>query len=87
METSFFLCILKQSLAICYCLSEIRGFDRGDVSIYHFHHGDVSGMRTIKYESSVDEIVIHRSAKSRKRFVLGAVLTAEFVKGKTRFYL
>jgi len=45
----------------------------------------VPGIHTIKYESSVDEIIIHHSAKSRKGFALGAVLAAEFVKGKTGY--
>ena len=43
-------------------------------------HGEVPGIHTIKYESEVDEIIIHHSAKSRKGFALGAVLAAEFVK-------
>ncbi|ASB50882.1 4-hydroxy-tetrahydrodipicolinate reductase [Alkalitalea saponilacus] len=40
--------------------------------------GDVPGIHTIKYESEVDEIIIHHSAKTRQGFALGAVLAAEF---------
>ncbi|MFW6043624.1 MAG: 4-hydroxy-tetrahydrodipicolinate reductase [Marinilabiliaceae bacterium] len=40
--------------------------------------GDVPGIHTVRYESDVDEISIHHSAKSRKGFALGAVLAAEF---------
>lgn len=39
----------------------------------------VPGIHTIKYESDVDEIIIHHSAKNRKGFALGAVIAAEFV--------
>jgi len=56
-----------------------------DITIKAIREGDVPGIHTIKYESSVDEIIIHHSAKSRKGFALGAVLAAEFVKGKTGY--
>lgn len=39
---------------------------------------EVPGIHTVKYESDVDEIIIHHSAKSRQGFALGAVLAAEF---------
>jgi len=57
----------------------------GEIAIKAFREGDVPGIHTVKYDSPVDEIVIHHSAKSRKGFALGAVLAAEFVKGKTGF--
>lgn len=47
--------------------------------------GAVPGIHTIKYESAVDEIVIHHSAKSREGFALGAVLAAEFTKTNKGF--
>ncbi len=47
--------------------------------------GAVPGIHTIKYESAVDEIVIHHSAKSREGFALGAVLAAEFTKTNNGF--
>lgn len=49
-----------------------------DLVIKAEREGDVPGIHTIKYESDVDEISIHHSAKSRKGFALGAVLAAEF---------
>ncbi len=39
---------------------------------------EVPGIHTVKYDSPVDEIIIHHSAKSRKGFALGAVLAAEY---------
>ncbi|TRX63550.1 4-hydroxy-tetrahydrodipicolinate reductase [Carboxylicivirga sp. M1479] len=49
-----------------------------DLAIKAIREGQVPGIHTVKYESSVDEIIIHHSAKSRKGFALGAVLAAEF---------
>lgn len=42
----------------------------------------VPGIHTITYDSAVDFIEMTHSAKSRKGFAFGAVLAAEFVKGK-----
>jgi len=44
--------------------------------------GSVPGIHIIKYDSEVDYIEITHSAKSRKGFAFGAVLAAEFCKGK-----
>lgn len=40
--------------------------------------GEVPGIHSVKYESEVDFIEITHSAKSRRGFVLGAVLAAEY---------
>ena len=47
--------------------------------------GEVPGIHEIKYESEADIITIRHEAKSRAGFALGAVLAAEFVKGKNGF--
>jgi 4-hydroxy-tetrahydrodipicolinate reductase len=47
--------------------------------------GEVSGIHEVIYESDADIIRIQHNAKSRKGFALGAVLAAEFVKGKKGF--
>ena len=44
--------------------------------------GEVPGIHRIKYESTVDHILIEHDAKNRNGFAAGAVLAAEFVKGK-----
>jgi 4-hydroxy-tetrahydrodipicolinate reductase len=49
-----------------------------EIHIEAIRRDEVPGIHTIKYESPVDEIVIHHSAKSRKGFALGAVIAAEF---------
>lgn len=54
-----------------------------EIYIKAIREGEVPGIHTIKYDSPVDEIHIRHSAKSRKGFALGAVLAAEFTKGKS----
>lgn len=44
--------------------------------------GTVPGTHTITYDSAVDSIEITHEAKGRKGFALGAVVAAEFMKGK-----
>ncbi len=56
-----------------------------ELSIISKREGMVPGIHTVKYDSEVDEIVIHHSAKSRKGFALGAVLAAEFTQNNKGF--
>ncbi|NPA37019.1 MAG: 4-hydroxy-tetrahydrodipicolinate reductase [Chlorobi bacterium] len=56
-----------------------------ELSIISKREGTVPGIHTVKYDSEVDEIIIHHSAKSRKGFALGAVLAAEFAKNNKGF--
>lgn len=55
------------------------------LAIEAFREGEVPGIHTVIYESEVDSIRITHDAKSRKGFALGAVLAAEFTKGKKGF--
>lgn len=50
-----------------------------------FREGEVPGIHSIIYESEADTIRITHDAKNRKGFALGAVLAAEFTKGKKGF--
>jgi len=56
-----------------------------DLLIHSRREGEVPGIHEIIYESEADTIHIKHSAKSRIGFALGAVLAAEFVKGKKGF--
>ena len=47
---------------------------------------EVPGTHTVRYSSEVDFIEITHLAHSRKGFALGAVLAAEFMKGKKGVY-
>jgi 4-hydroxy-tetrahydrodipicolinate reductase len=49
-----------------------------DLPIHSIREGEVSGIHTIRYESTADSISITHDAKNRKGFALGAVLAAEF---------
>ncbi len=44
--------------------------------------GEVPGIHSVLYKSEVDEIEIRHAAFSREGFAMGAVLAAEFLKGK-----
>jgi len=48
--------------------------------------GEVPGTHIIKYQSAVDDIEIMHKAHNRKGFALGAVIAAEFLKGKKGIY-
>ena len=44
--------------------------------------GEIPGTHIIKYTSAVDDIEIMHKAHNRKGFALGAVIAAEYIKGK-----
>lgn len=56
-----------------------------DLAIHCIREGEVPGIHEIVYESDADVISIKHDAKSRKGFALGAVVAAEFTKGKKGF--
>jgi 4-hydroxy-tetrahydrodipicolinate reductase len=48
--------------------------------------GEVPGTHIIKYKSAIDDIEIMHKAHNRKGFALGAVIAAEFLKGRVGVY-
>ena len=54
--------------------------------IISIRQGDVPGTHIVRYDSAVDTIEIRHEAKSREGFALGAVLAAEFLKGRKGYY-
>ncbi len=56
-----------------------------ELKIESFREGEIPGIHSVIYESEADSIRITHDAKSRKGFALGAVLAAEFTKGKKGF--
>ncbi|NDV95092.1 4-hydroxy-tetrahydrodipicolinate reductase [Dysgonomonas sp. 521] len=56
-----------------------------DLAIHCIREGEVPGIHEVIYESQADIISIKHDAKSRIGFALGAVLAAEFTKGKKGF--
>ena len=69
-------------------LQEAIGEERLPIAdIESIREGEVPGIHTVVWDSEVDTISISHSAKSRKGFALGAVIAAEWMKGKTGFHL
>ena len=68
-------------------LQEAIGDDRLTIAdIESIREGEVPGIHTVTWDSEVDTITITHSAKSRKGFALGAVIAAEWMKGKTGWH-
>ena len=55
-------------------------------AIESIREGEVPGIHTVTWDSEVDTITISHSAKSRQGFALGAVIAAEWMKGKTGYH-
>lgn len=56
------------------------------LSVGHVREGEVPGTHIITWDSEVDTITLTHEAKSRVGFALGAVKTAEWLKGKKGFF-
>ena len=56
-----------------------------ELPIKAIREGEVPGIHTVIYESDADSIRITHDARSRKGFALGAVMAAEFTRGKKGF--
>lgn len=68
-------------------LQEAIGDGRLVVSdIESIREGEVPGIHTVVWDSEVDTISISHSAKSRRGFALGAVIAAEWMKGKAGWH-
>ena len=68
-------------------LQEAIGDDRLAIKdIESIREGEVAGIHTVIWDSEIDTISISHSAKSRKGFALGAVIAAEWMKGKTGWH-
>ncbi len=55
---------------------------KDDLLIHSLREGNVPGTHRVKYLSDVDEITIEHKAFSRRGFASGALLAAEWLKGK-----
>ncbi len=56
-----------------------------DLAIHCVREGEVPGIHEVIYESEADVISIKHNSKSRKALALGAIVAAEFTKGKKGF--
>jgi 4-hydroxy-tetrahydrodipicolinate reductase len=53
-----------------------------EIAIQSFRIDQVPGTHVVKYSSSIDDIEIKHTAHSREGFALGAVMVAEWLRGK-----
>lgn len=68
-------------------LQEAIGEERLPIAdVESIREGEVPGIHTVVWDSEVETISISHSAKSRKGFALGAVIAAEWMKGKTGWH-
>ena len=68
-------------------LQEAIGDNRLSINdIESIREGEVAGIHTVVWDSEIDSISISHSAKGRKGFALGAVIAAEWMKGKTGWH-
>lgn len=58
----------------------------GKLLINHIRHAEVPGIHRVTWESDIDSITLEHSAKSRMGFALGAVMAAEWLKGRPGFH-
>lgn len=57
-----------------------------ELSVGYIRSGEIIGRHKVCYTSEIDEISIEHKAHNRRGFALGAVVAAEWLKGKTGFY-
>lgn len=68
-------------------LQEAIGEERLPIAdVESIREGEVPGIHTVVWDSEVDTISISHSAKSRQGFAHGAVIAAEWMKGKTGYH-
>lgn len=58
----------------------------GLLPVYYRREGEVPGIHTVTWESDCDTISMTHDAKNRKGFAEGAVMAAEWLKGKKGFF-
>lgn len=65
---------------------EVTNYKPDSLIIASYREGEVPGTHSVIYDSDVDRIEFKHVAHSRQGFALGAVLAAEWLRGKTGFY-
>lgn len=61
---------------------EGQASEKHEIEIKSFRIDDVPGTHVIKYSSLIDDIEIRHTAHTREGFALGAVMVAEWIRGK-----
>jgi 4-hydroxy-tetrahydrodipicolinate reductase len=60
--------------------------EKNSLHISAIRKGEVPGTHSVRYKSGIDSISICHEAKSRDGFALGAIIAAEFARGKSGFF-
>ena len=66
--------------------TRLNGECVGNVPITSIREGEVPGIHEVRWESEADILTLRHEAKSRQGFALGAVLAAEWLRGKTGWH-
>lgn len=66
----------------CKSWSLDAGKEAGEIPINAIREGEVNGIHTVRYESSLDTISLTHDAKSREAFAAGVLLAASFIRGR-----
>lgn len=56
------------------------------IPVSAIREGNVPGIHTVKWDSEVDSITLIHESRNRKGLALGAVVAAEFIKGRTGIF-
>ncbi|MCB0430415.1 MAG: 4-hydroxy-tetrahydrodipicolinate reductase [Flavobacteriales bacterium] len=65
-----------------WCLAPSLPYKAEQLQIAALRTAEVPGTHTIRWESPIDDIEIKHTAKGRQGFALGAVIAAEWLKGR-----
>ncbi|MFC5282347.1 4-hydroxy-tetrahydrodipicolinate reductase [Pedobacter alpinus] len=65
---------------------EVTNHQASNLIINSYREGEVPGTHSVIYDSDVDRIEFKHIAHGRQGFALGAVIAAEWLKGKAGFY-
>lgn len=57
--------------------------DPNEIPISAIREGEVNGIHTVRYESSLDSISLTHDAKSRQAFAAGVIMAASFIKDRS----
>ena len=58
----------------------------GVLPVHAIRRGEVPGIHEVKWDSADDTLTLIHSAKSRRGFALGAVMAAEWLKGRRGYF-
>ena len=64
--------------------TQFSSHEPSELEVVALRRGEVPGIHTVTYDSEVDTLTLTHSAKSRRGFALGAVVTAEWLQSQPK---